>query len=47
PKGLPVVPQAVRPPMKLIGKAIRASDAEVQANPRARSAIMRVGERAA
>ena len=31
--------------MKLIGKAVRAADAEVQANPRARSAVMRVAER--
>lgn len=31
--------------MKLVGKAVRATDAEVQANPRARSAIMRVAER--
>ncbi len=31
--------------MKLIGKAIRAGATEVQANPRARSAVMRVAER--
>lgn len=45
PKGLPVMPTFVQPPMQLIGKALRASDAEVQGNVRARSAIMRVGER--
>jgi 16S rRNA (cytosine1402-N4)-methyltransferase len=33
------------PPLKLIGRAIRASDAEVEANPRARSACLRVAER--
>jgi 16S rRNA (cytosine1402-N4)-methyltransferase len=47
PKGLPVMPQSVQPPMRLIGKAVRASDAEVESNVRARSAIMRIGERTA
>lgn len=31
--------------LRLIGKAVRATEAEVQANPRARSAVMRVAER--
>lgn len=31
--------------LRLIGKAVRATGAEVQANPRARSAVMRVAER--
>ncbi len=31
--------------LNLIGKAVRASEAELQANPRARSAVMRVAER--
>jgi len=31
--------------LNLIGKAVRAGEAELQANPRARSAVMRVGER--
>ena len=31
--------------MRLIGKVVRATEAEVQANPRARSAVMRVAER--
>ena len=34
-----------QPPLKLIGRAIRAGDAEVAANPRARSATLRVAER--
>ncbi|TDR76557.1 16S rRNA (cytosine(1402)-N(4))-methyltransferase RsmH [Paludibacterium purpuratum] len=34
-------------PMKLIGKPVRAGEAELGANPRARSAIMRVAERTA
>jgi 16S rRNA (cytosine1402-N4)-methyltransferase len=33
-----------QPKLRLVGKAQRASDAEVIANPRARSAIMRVAE---
>ncbi|MDR3429935.1 16S rRNA (cytosine(1402)-N(4))-methyltransferase RsmH [Silvimonas sp.] len=33
------------PPLRIIGKPIRASDEEVAANPRARSAILRVAER--
>lgn len=45
PRGLPVMPQTIQPPMKLIGKAIRPGDAEVQGNVRARSAVMRIGER--
>lgn len=47
PKGLPVMPQAIQPPMKIIGKAMRPADAEVSENVRSRSAIMRVGERVA
>jgi 16S rRNA (cytosine1402-N4)-methyltransferase len=34
-----------RPPLKLIGRAFRAGDIEVAANPRARSATLRVAER--
>jgi 16S rRNA (cytosine1402-N4)-methyltransferase len=47
PKGLPVMPEFIQPPMKTVGKALRPSEAEVQGNVRSRSAIMRVGERAA
>ena len=35
------------PPLRAIGKAIKASGAEVAANPRARSAVLRVAERTA
>jgi len=36
-----------QPRMRLIGRAQRANAAEVAANPRARSAVMRVAERTA
>ncbi len=46
PKGLPLrADQLPQPTLRLVGKAIRASAAEVAANPRSRSAIMRVAER--
>jgi 16S rRNA (cytosine1402-N4)-methyltransferase len=34
-----------QPPLRIVGKAVRASAAEVAANPRARSATLRVAER--
>lgn len=34
-----------QPRLRLIGKPIRASQAEVAANPRARSAVLRIAER--
>ncbi len=46
PARLPVRARDLPPPrMRLIGRAQRASDAEIAANPRARSAVMRVAER--
>lgn len=33
------------PKLHLVGKAVRASENEISANPRARSAVMRVAER--
>jgi 16S rRNA (cytosine1402-N4)-methyltransferase len=43
--GLPDVPAHARPKLKRIGKAIHPSEAEIAANPRARSAVLRVAER--
>jgi 16S rRNA (cytosine1402-N4)-methyltransferase len=34
-----------QPTLKLVGKAVKASAGEIQANPRARSAVLRVAER--
>ncbi|HHF3865515.1 16S rRNA (cytosine(1402)-N(4))-methyltransferase RsmH [Haemophilus influenzae] len=46
-KGLPLREDQIQRNQKLriIGKAIQPSDAEIQANPRSRSAILRVAER--
>jgi len=46
PKGLPLrADQLPKPKLRLVGKAIKPSAAEVAANPRARSAVMRVAEK--
>jgi 16S rRNA (cytosine1402-N4)-methyltransferase len=44
---LPVLPPGAQPPLRLVGRKQRASAAEVAANPRARSALLRVAERVA
>jgi 16S rRNA (cytosine1402-N4)-methyltransferase len=44
-RGLPFIPEDKRPTFRLIGKARKASEAEVHANVRARSARLRVAER--
>jgi 16S rRNA (cytosine1402-N4)-methyltransferase len=45
PPGVPVIDSALNRRMKLLGRAMRASDEEVTANVRSRSAIMRVAEK--
>jgi 16S rRNA (cytosine1402-N4)-methyltransferase len=46
PKDLPLrADQLPKPKLRLVGKAVKASAAEVAANPRARSAVMRVAEK--
>ncbi len=43
---LPIATRALpSPPLVLVGRAIRAGAAELAANPRARSATLRVAER--
>ncbi len=42
---LPVIPASALPPLRLVGRKQRAGAAEVSANPRARSALLRVAER--
>jgi 16S rRNA (cytosine1402-N4)-methyltransferase len=43
--GLPNVPPHARPRLKLVGKLVRPSPAEIERNPRSRSARLRVAER--
>ncbi len=44
PPDLPVTAAMLTPRLKKVGKAIRPGDKEVQSNPRARSAVLRVAE---
>lgn len=45
PRGVPVMAAEAHPRLRPIGRAIHASPAEVAANPRSRSAVLRVAER--
>ncbi|XXF07967.1 16S rRNA (cytosine(1402)-N(4))-methyltransferase RsmH [Pseudomonas sp. D2-3] len=45
PRDLPIIPKAFEPRLKLIGKPQFASEPELKANPRSRSAVMRVAEK--
>jgi len=47
PPDLPVAPPAYRPRLRAVGKPVYAGAEEVLANPRARSAVLRVAERLA
>jgi 16S rRNA (cytosine1402-N4)-methyltransferase len=47
PRGVPVRECERRRALRLLGGAVRAGAAEVAANPRARSAVMRAAERLA
>jgi 16S rRNA (cytosine1402-N4)-methyltransferase len=43
--GLPVIPDSVLPRLARVGGKIRAGEAELAANPRARSSVLRVAEK--
>jgi 16S rRNA (cytosine1402-N4)-methyltransferase len=45
--GLPNIPPAARARLELVGKLVRPTDAEIERNPRARSARLRIAERTA
>ena len=44
---LPIIPDSAQPRLKLVGRKTRPADSEVGANPRARSALLRVAEKIA
>ncbi len=44
-RGMPDIPREFLPPMKLVGKAVSATEEEIAANARSRSAHLRVAER--
>jgi 16S rRNA (cytosine1402-N4)-methyltransferase len=43
--GLPIIPDAAQPRLKRLGNKIRAGEAELAANPRARSSVLRVAQK--
>ena len=45
PAGLPVTQAQLNPELRIIGRVIRAGEAEIAINQRARSAVLRVGEK--
>jgi len=45
PRGVPVRAEQLRPRLRLLGRQVRAAEAEVAANPRARSAVLRAAEK--
>lgn len=45
PAGLPVTADMLNVTMKLVGKPVKASKSELQQNPRARSAVLRIAEK--
>jgi 16S rRNA (cytosine1402-N4)-methyltransferase len=47
PPGVPVRQDQLRPRLRLVGKAMHPDATEIEANPRARSAVLRVAERLA
>ncbi|HEY9149851.1 MAG: 16S rRNA (cytosine(1402)-N(4))-methyltransferase RsmH [Gammaproteobacteria bacterium] len=47
PRGLPLMGHGHEPRLRPVGKAIRATEQEVQENPRSRSAVLRIAERVA
>lgn len=47
PRHLPIQPEEIPHPWRVMGKMIKADDDELKANPRARSAVLRIAQRVA
>ena len=47
PRHLPIQPKEIPHPWRTVGKLVKANEEELQANPRARSAVLRIAERVA
>lgn len=45
PQGLPVKSSYIKPKLKRVGRAVKPSEIEIQNNPRARSALLRIAEK--
>ena len=45
PAGLPVKQDQYRPRLKQVGRAVKPDSREIEANPRARSAVLRIAEK--
>jgi 16S rRNA (cytosine1402-N4)-methyltransferase len=43
--GLPIIPESAQPRLRRIGSKVRAGEAELERNPRARSSVLRVAEK--
>jgi 16S rRNA (cytosine1402-N4)-methyltransferase len=43
--GLPIIPDAMQPRLARVGSKVRPGDAEVAANPRSRSSVLRVARK--
>lgn len=47
PRHLPIQPKEIPHPWRVLGKIVKADEAELRVNPRARSAVLRIAERVA
>ena len=47
PRHLPIQPKEIPHPWRVVGKLVKANEEELQVNPRARSAVLRIAERIA
>ncbi len=43
--GLPLIPESAQPRLRRIGSKVRAGESELDANPRARSSVLRIAQK--